>query len=230
MVMEYTTKPHWATIVFLMLLMRCQAVLFDFHVIESRQSFLDGEQLCKDQGYDGLGVISSPEMYELALRLTEPHRTGVDGSAVYVGMRYHANREAGLWDDGTVPASDTPWKSGNADAASTIDPYGMMAMSGELKWTSGSSLKLAICGNHGQRFEAHGTTLSGQQAANVTWSLAWVSVSTSLECALYCGQDSRCRVAEFNSEKKSCRTLAAGAYSSFVQSSTTQTFVRTGFQ
>ena len=48
--------------------------LFDFKVIPTRQSATDGEGMCIELGYDGLAIVSSPEMYNYALQLTEPTR------------------------------------------------------------------------------------------------------------------------------------------------------------
>ena len=48
--------------------------LFDFHVIQTLQNYTDGETLCQALGYDGLAVVSSPEMYNHALRITKASR------------------------------------------------------------------------------------------------------------------------------------------------------------
>ncbi|KAK3704109.1 hypothetical protein RRG08_017273 [Elysia crispata] len=67
-------KPRAAMLLLSLVLMRSGAELADFLLIESRQTFLESEQLCQAQGYDGLAVLSTPETYSLALRLTEYHR------------------------------------------------------------------------------------------------------------------------------------------------------------
>ena len=48
--------------------------LIDFHAINKRQTATDGERDCQALGYDGLAVVSSPETYRYALRLTETLR------------------------------------------------------------------------------------------------------------------------------------------------------------
>ena len=48
--------------------------LFDFSVTSTRGNVGHGESLFRALGYDGLAVISSPEMYNYALQLTAPIR------------------------------------------------------------------------------------------------------------------------------------------------------------
>ncbi|KAK3767269.1 hypothetical protein RRG08_059711 [Elysia crispata] len=222
-------KTRAAMLLLSLVLMRSGAELADFLLIESRQTFPESEQLCQAQGYDGLAVLSTPETYGLALHLTEYHRT-VHGRSTYVGLRYQIPRDIRVWDDGTVPTADTPYKHGHANKASIGDPYGLLNHEGEIKWASGNKNKMALCGNHQQQTaEARGSNMYGQQPANVTWSLSLTTMSTYLECALLCGQDHRCRVAAFSSDLLTCQTLAAGSYTNFTQNSAFQTFLRAGF-
>ena len=44
--------------------------MFDFHVTDMLLNCTQQETLCRDIGYDGLAVISSPEAYIYALKLT----------------------------------------------------------------------------------------------------------------------------------------------------------------
>ena len=69
-----TVKTSEAMLLLSLVLMRSGAELADFLLIESLQTFLESEQLCQAQGYDGLAVLSTPETYGLALHLTEYHR------------------------------------------------------------------------------------------------------------------------------------------------------------
>ena len=51
------------------------AGIFDLHLINNTKNTPSvGLQLCKDLGYDGLAVLSTPEAYILALEITAPFR------------------------------------------------------------------------------------------------------------------------------------------------------------
>ena len=43
--------------------------MFDFYVTETSQNFTEQEKNCRDIGYDGLAVISTPEAFVYALQL-----------------------------------------------------------------------------------------------------------------------------------------------------------------
>ena len=48
--------------------------VFNIYVVETRQSFTASEELCRSLGYDGLAVLSTPEMFNVAFRHTEVMR------------------------------------------------------------------------------------------------------------------------------------------------------------
>ncbi|GFS03683.1 hypothetical protein ElyMa_002893100 [Elysia marginata] len=77
--------------------------------------------------------------------------------------------------------------------------------------------------------EAHGVSTPGHQAVGVSSSLSVTKVFSYLECVLLCGQDHRCRAAEFNSDLLTCMTLGPGSYSGFTANVNSQMFVRNGF-
>ena len=43
--------------------------MFDFHLTETFQNYTGQERNCRDIGYDGLAVISTPEAFSYALKL-----------------------------------------------------------------------------------------------------------------------------------------------------------------
>ena len=77
--------------------------------------------------------------------------------------------------------------------------------------------------------EGHGVTVLGHQPAGVSSSLSVTNVMSYLECVLLCGQDHRCRVAEFNFDLLTCVTLGPGSHSGLTPNPQSQTFVRNGF-
>ena len=48
--------------------------MFDFHLTEVLDSRVDQETLCKSLGYDGLAILSSPEAFAYAIKLTYYNR------------------------------------------------------------------------------------------------------------------------------------------------------------
>ena len=77
--------------------------------------------------------------------------------------------------------------------------------------------------------EAYGSSAIGQKPMNVSSRLAVVQISSYQECVILCGMDHRCRVAQFNSNQKTCMTLEAGTYIDFTTDGTSNTFIRNGF-
>ncbi|KAK3764724.1 hypothetical protein RRG08_042034 [Elysia crispata] len=204
--------------------------LCNFRTLSTRQNFENSETLCQDFGYDGLAVVSSPEMYSCALQLTRAVRLSGQKIGVYVGLRNSSTTNLLTWDDGTVPAEDTPWKYSSWAKDFTSRHYGNLHYNESFKSANPSQLKFALCGNHKNLpTEAHGRTILGQQPAGVSSSLSVTKVLSYLECVLLCGQDHRCRVAEFNFDLLTCLTLGPGSYTGFTPNSRCQVFIRNGF-
>ncbi|KAK3764721.1 hypothetical protein RRG08_042031 [Elysia crispata] len=202
--------------------------LFDFHIISSRQSSSDGEMLCQSLGYDGLAIINAPEMFTYAIRITVALRA--TGHGLYLGLRNKSDTNLVNWDDGTFPAQDLPWKPNPQSWDFTYNHYGILSHTGYYRALSNEEKKYAVCGNHENLpTEAFGTTILGQQPTGISSSLSVTKVLSYLECVLLCGQDHRCRVAEFKIDFLTCMTLGPGSYESFSVNVQSKTFVRKGF-
>ncbi|KAK3788168.1 hypothetical protein RRG08_042862 [Elysia crispata] len=206
-----------------------KGTLFDFHVIPTRQSYQSGESLCRGLGYDGLAIISSPEMYRYALQLTKPLRTNDQTCGVYVGLRRNSvETHLMTWDDGSSFAEDTPWLV-DISLYPQLD-YGVLNRAGDLTLSSGTWGQYSLCGNHNNLpTEAQGITAVGQQPDSVSSSLSVIKVPSYMECVLLCGRDCRCRAAEFNSNLLTCMILSPGSYTGLKASGQSQTFVRNGY-
>ncbi|KAK3764722.1 hypothetical protein RRG08_042032 [Elysia crispata] len=211
----------------LLILTQGNGELFDFHVISRRQSFHAGEILCQNLGYDGLAVINSPEMFAYALRISRTVRA--TGHGLYLGLRNSTDTNLFTWDDGTFPAQDEPWVPDSINRDFTYSHYGVLSNIGYLRLFD-TYKKYAICGNHENLpTEAHGVTKFGQQPTNVGSILSNTKAVSYLECVLLCGQDHRCRMAEFNFDLLTCMTLESVAFVRFIPNKQFQTFVRNGF-
>ncbi|KAK3764488.1 hypothetical protein RRG08_055653 [Elysia crispata] len=214
----------WLTLVFAL----GKGTLFDFHVIPTRQNFQNGESLCRGLGYDGLAIISSPEIYRYALQLTKPVRTNNETCGVYVGLRRNPQTHMMTWDDGSSSAEDSPWFA-NVSLYPKLH-YGVMHRVGNLASSHGTWEQYSLCGNHNNLpTKALGVTALGQQPDGVSSSLSVVKVPSYLECVLLCGRDYRCRAAEFNSDLLTCMTLGPGSYTGLTANGQSQTFVRNGY-
>ncbi|KAK3788149.1 hypothetical protein RRG08_042843 [Elysia crispata] len=214
----------WLTLVFAL----GKGTLFDFHVIPTRQRFQSGQSLCRGLDYDGLAIISSPEMYRYALQLTKPLRTNDQDCGVYVGLRRNPQTHLMTWDDGSSCAEDTPWIV-DVNLTPQLD-YGVMTRPGRFSLSSGTWGQYSLCGNHNNlTSEVQGITARGQQPDGVSSSLSVIKVPSYLECVLLCGQDYRCRAAEFNSDLLTCMILGPGSYAGLKANGQSQTFVRNGY-
>ncbi|GFR78088.1 hypothetical protein ElyMa_003986000 [Elysia marginata] len=154
----------------------------------------------------------------------------VNGIGLYIGLRNNTDTKLVTWDDGTALASDLPWK--NEDDANNLNgrPFGRLHRLANLIATRGTQSKMALCGNHvNLPTEAHGASNPGQHAVGVSSSLSVTKVFSYLECVLLCGQDHRCRAAEYNSDLLTCMTLGPGSYSGLAGNINSQMFVRNGF-
>ncbi|GFS03669.1 hypothetical protein ElyMa_002892700 [Elysia marginata] len=201
--------------------------LFNFHAIQTRHSFEDSELLCQGLGYDGLAVVSSPEMHVYALSLTETLRAS--GRGFFIGIGKNSDTHLVKWDDGTFPAEDTPWTRSSNYTGYTF-AHRFMISSGGLYKALVNKTRTALCGYHANlSTEANGVSHPGQHAVDVSSSLSVTKVFSYLECVLLCGQDHRCRAAEFNSELLTCMKLGPGSYTGLVANINSQMFVRNGF-
>ncbi|KAK3787222.1 hypothetical protein RRG08_048861 [Elysia crispata] len=118
---------------------------FNFHVIETLQNATEGEQLCREMSYDGLAILSSPEMYNYALTITHTLRASTT-RGMYIGLKYSPETAVTHWEDGTLPAADTPWK----DATVAQEEFGLLFSAGLLRMTKGRYHRYALCGSAGQ--------------------------------------------------------------------------------
>ncbi|RUS74478.1 hypothetical protein EGW08_017753 [Elysia chlorotica] len=201
-----------------------QGVLFDFHVIDTLQNAQDGSRVCKALMYDGFAVLNSPESYNHALRISQALRKK-KRIGMYVGLTYNSETDVIVWSDGTLPASDSPWagKIGNPK-------FGFIRSAGALNLDNGFERRMALCGNHSKLpTETRGVTFLDQRPADVTSVLSVVKLGSYLECVLVCGQDHRCRTAEFQSGRRACTLLGPGGNSGLVASAGSRTFVREAF-
>ncbi|RUS73262.1 hypothetical protein EGW08_018981 [Elysia chlorotica] len=202
--------------------------LFDFRAIPYLRNRSRGESLCQNLGYAGLAIISSPEMYVHALTITQSLRA--TGHGLYIGLHNTSDTHEVTWADGTLPALDSPWLPSGEDVIdATNKEHGLLSKSGYLRAINDRD-KYALCGSHKNlATEGHGTSLLNQQPTGVGSILSETRVLSYLECVLLCGQDYRCRVAHFNFDLLTCRTLEAESYTGFTANSKSRTFVRNGY-
>ncbi|GFS14391.1 hypothetical protein ElyMa_003161800 [Elysia marginata] len=209
-------------------LMQTCGKMFDFHLLEDYRNATTQEEICRRLGYDGFAVLSTPEAFKYALRLSSHYRSGVR-SGIYIGAHYQKQYNLSLWDDGTDPRSDTPFYSYPPDAkpgrpVARIDTQGKLTMGGD------STERPAICGNHNDySTESVGTTMPAELE---TTSRAILSVSklfSHLECAVFCGLTYECRLAEFNYDLLTCTLVGEYTPSATVYNPPVITFVRQAF-
>ncbi|GFN90303.1 hypothetical protein PoB_001680900 [Plakobranchus ocellatus] len=70
-----TSMQVWTVVLVAMLAIQSsaeQTTIMNFTFTASRMNVVKGERLCRELGYDGLGVLKTPEAYAYALRLSEP--------------------------------------------------------------------------------------------------------------------------------------------------------------
>ena len=188
-------------------------------------SYPESHTKCQSLGYDGLAVLSTPEAYNQAVRLTESYRTGGSAGSINVGMYRVGKTTEMRWKDGTIFTQDTPYKSnfGTSRASGCIAPLGYFLT------VKGSSRRTSICGDYRSRV-AQGKTYDGQGTSSVRGeNLTESSVKSYLQCVALCGKDHRCRAAEFHKAGKYCVIYGFGDYTSFNVDTERKTFVRVGF-
>ncbi|KAK3776846.1 hypothetical protein RRG08_024620 [Elysia crispata] len=227
----YTLQTLWISSVFAPIVPTA-AALFDFQPIftGNKCSHSKCELICQEQGYDGLAVISSPEAYAYALHMRN-HHWNLANEVIFLGLTINAESGLATWSDGTPPASDIP-KTGGVDLSA--DPKtkrkGRLETDSKFGMGRGTLAKKGLCGNHKNlSTEAFGTSVNGMKPSGLSSVLSEVEVLSYLECAMVCGQDSRCRVAVFNSDLLTCMTGGSGSYTGFTEDKKCQTFIRSGF-
>ncbi|KAK3752251.1 hypothetical protein RRG08_064272 [Elysia crispata] len=209
-------RPLWSFTTSListsMILSSVSAEMFDFHLVQEYHNSTTQEKICKDLGYDGLAIISTPEAYIYALKLTDYIRN-VLNKGIYIGAHFRPEDDVTLWDDGTVPRSDSPFyvhppAAEPSQPVARLDSWGMFRMGMNLRARPG------ICGKHkNYPTQSSGSTLQGQRLQTTTReTLSESQVSTYLECAVMCGAVHECRAAEFNSDLLTCTLI--GQYKS----------------
>ncbi|KAK3751135.1 hypothetical protein RRG08_039140 [Elysia crispata] len=197
--------------------------MFDFYVTETSQNFTEQEKNCRDIGYDGLAVISTPEAFVYALQLI---RT-LARQDIFIGAHYRPEAGITMWDDNTIPRSDTPFVG---STTSPVRIQGRLTKDINLRMGQGHFGKPGLCGNHkNYPTESSGTTLRGELQTSVRTVLSVCQVFSYLECAVICGMVHECRAAEFNSDPLICTVI--GEYTSSGHNANPQvvTYIRKTF-
>ncbi|KAK3758752.1 hypothetical protein RRG08_013838 [Elysia crispata] len=199
-------------VIFVTMVLMCTAgVMFDFHPMMQSRNFSTHERYCHDLGYDGLAIISTPEAYHYALKLTEYVRT-VLSKGFYLGGRYRPEAGLVMWDDDTVPRSDSPFSPYPPKIKSHL-PYTRMRDTGKIVMATDYAKRSGMCGNHNNYpTESRGTTMRGKLQTIERTILSGSQVFSYLECALLCGMVLDCRVAELNTDLLTCTII--GEYNS----------------
>ena len=198
----------------------------DLHLDRTPTSNSEGDIKCKELGYDGLAVLSTPEVFVLAVNLTSPFRQGRTGG-INVGMgRADSKNAQPRWYDGTDVTQDVPMK--HQDNVTLT--FGRMVLNGKISMTSGLSPRYSLCGNYRFR-RTGGASHDGRKAADGAGdTYAAVRVRSFLECMALCGKDYRCRAAEFDKTGKICSIRGPGDYSQLDDDPGSKTFVRVAFE
>ncbi|GFO18396.1 hypothetical protein PoB_004490100 [Plakobranchus ocellatus] len=197
-----------------------------FSLLYFEANYTVAEQACHALGFDGLAILSNPEEYNYVHKLSTVIREDLN-RGMWLALKYDDMLARPMWDDGTVPAPDMPWK-GNA----INKPCGRFQRAGFVGMLPCDKLRYAVCGNH------HGKTLDEAEGSinwtaaptNVTSSLIESRVESYLQCALLCGSENLCRAAHFNQITMSCKILGPGSFSDFQSDPDSTTFVRRSFK
>ncbi|GFO34448.1 hypothetical protein PoB_006095300 [Plakobranchus ocellatus] len=196
----------------------------DFYVTSGVQNYTEGEAICKRLGYDGLGVAKTPEAYHDMMDILSGHlKDPPDG--VYIGIRKYLDIGQLIWDDGSAMAEDNP--SYYSLVGSGL--YGRISTGGKIELGVGLYTRNALCSKYHTKAFIHGRTVHGKQPDVVSSNLSTITVVSFLACVLQCGQNYRCRAAEFNSHSFTCTTLGPGSYTGLTDNPQVSTFIRQGF-
>ncbi|KAK3751134.1 hypothetical protein RRG08_039139 [Elysia crispata] len=197
--------------------------MFDFHLTETFQNYTGQERNCRDIGYDGLAVISTPEAFSYALKLFR----NLVVTQIFIGARCRPKTRITMWDDDTFPRSDTPFH-GSIPTTDPTRPYARLTGVRDFKMGTGHLKHMGLCGNHkNYPTESSGTTLRGELQTSVRTVLSVSQVFSYLECAVICGMVHECRAAEFNPNLLTCTVI--GMYQSRFYKSEPQLLLASSF-
>ncbi|KAK3766541.1 hypothetical protein RRG08_028659 [Elysia crispata] len=215
-------------VTFLAVITRSMAVgIFDLHLINNTKSkHTVGQQLCKDLGYDGLAVLSSPEAYRLGLEIRAPVRLS-DKSRVSVGLYFKSNSRSLRWADDGMVADDTPWAD-PSPVVSETKPFGRLKGDGTLLTTGNAFETYSLCGKQYTK-EAFGKKLFGKKPDGQTSYISQKKTTSFMRCVGTCSTTSRCRAAEYNLNISTCTIFDTSMFSGFSQNEGTNTFIRDGY-
>ncbi|KAK3722108.1 hypothetical protein RRG08_004988 [Elysia crispata] len=203
-------------------------LMFDIHLIETPRNSTKQERHCKDLGYDGLAVISTPETFLYALKLTEYSRNVLDQGA-YIGAHYRPDVGLTMWDDDTIPTTDAPFANRPPKADPTT-PYGRLHEGGHIIMADGVRKRYALCGYYkSSASESSGETLDGQLQTTMKTILSVSKVFSYMECAVLCGMVIECRAAELNSDLLTCTVIGDYTSSGYTANAKVKTYVRHNF-
>ncbi|KAK3774468.1 hypothetical protein RRG08_000421 [Elysia crispata] len=176
---------------------------FDFFLSPNLTSVLEGERQCRERGYDGLAVLNTPEAYLYALEISEEGRE-LTGIGIDVGLRYYADNKSLLWDDGSLAASDLPWRDGPPRKFKK-DKFCRIYHEGPLLYHNGRNHKRSLCGNYGAK-EARFSIVKGSEPDTPELAtLVEITVSSYLSCVVRCSVENFCRAAVFKSDLFTCK-------------------------
>ncbi|KAK3760387.1 hypothetical protein RRG08_029417 [Elysia crispata] len=198
-------------------------VMFHFHNIENIRNSTSHESFCKDMGYDGFAVISTPEAFVYAIKITHKNRRNV-----FIGAHYQPEAVTTIWDDGTVPRSDTPFGSRKGNP---IFKQGRLQRGeNEIVMVMGNFGKTGLCGNHkNYPTESRGTTMRGELLTTEETIVSVSQVFSYVECAVLCGAVHECRAGEFNSDLLTCTVIGEYQSSGHIPKSEVVTYIRQTF-
>lgn len=194
-------------------------VMFDFHLIEEYDNCTNQEIRCKELGYDGLAVLSTPEAYTYAKNVID----GL-GYLAYIGVHFDAQLNISLWNDATPIRSDALFRY---TIGSVESPFGCMLPNKKMTMHAGDMLRPALCGNY-KNFpsESSGSTTQGKLQTTSETVLAVVELHSYLECAIFCGTIIECRAAEFDPGLVVCTILGTYTSTGTLPDSQVLTYIR----
>ncbi|GFN90313.1 hypothetical protein PoB_001681900 [Plakobranchus ocellatus] len=189
----------------------------------TQQTASKGNKLCQDLGYDGLGILSTPEAYAYALTISK-HKRLAERAGFYIGLRRLLNPERTVWDDGSTPATDLPLDNDD-------DSIGRVSRVGTFRMVDGNDEKYALCGNYDSltMMETFGTTVHGREPANTSFKLSESTASSYMKCVVMCSQETLCRLADFKADISTCTLFGPGTLNTTENAAST-TFIRVSFE
>ncbi|GFN90314.1 hypothetical protein PoB_001682000 [Plakobranchus ocellatus] len=177
----------------------------------TQQSALNGNKLCQDLGYDGLGVLRTPEAYAYALRITKPLRL-TEKAYFYVGLRRFLNPTRFVWDDGTTLATDMHLDK-DYNYIGKISRVGTLRMITHLRWWRLMELQNVVA----------------NQPTQVSFKLSESTASSSIKCVVMCSQETLCRLPDFRADISTCTLFGPGTLNTTENAAST-TFIRVAYE